>query len=61
MVFIIVIVALFFMIFTDSTALSSPLSLREGITVLVIEMLPYLFLQFGLWKVKRNYFVQPAF
>ena len=61
MVFIIVIVALFFMIFTDSTALSSPLSLREGITVLFIEMLPYLFLQFGLWKVKRNYFVQPAF
>jgi len=61
LVFMVVIVALFLMIFTDSTALSSPLTLRQGVTVLAIEMLPYLFLQFGLMKVKRNYFVQPAF
>lgn len=62
LVFMVVIVALFLMIFTDSTALSSPLSLREGLTVLFIEMLPYLFLLLGLMKVKRNYFVhQPAY
>jgi hypothetical protein len=61
LVFIVVIVALFFMIFTDSADFSSPLTLRQGITVLAIEMLPYLFLQFGLVKVKRNYFVQPVF
>ena len=62
LVFTVVIVALFLMIFTDSTTLSSPLTLREGLTVLFIEMLPYLFLQFGLMKVKRHYFVhQPAY
>lgn len=62
LVFIIVIVALFFMIFTDSSDFSSPLTLRQGLTVLFIEMLPYLFLQFGLMKVKRNYFAQqPAY
>ena len=62
LVFMVVIVAMFLMIFTDSTVLGSPLSLREGITVLGIEMLPYIFLQYGLLKVKRNCFVhQPAF
>ncbi|GET23217.1 DUF4339 domain-containing protein [Prolixibacter denitrificans] len=62
LVFMVVIVALFLMIFTDSAVLSSPLTLREGLTVLFIEMLPYLFLQYGLMKVKRNYFVhQPAY